>query len=330
LEKEFRGFFSLTYIAMFGNENIPKNPQKYSCYFCHYSCCNKKDYEKHLLTRKHKKNENSNGFSINSNDFVPKIPKAFTCDSCQKSYKDNSGLWRHKKKCGASTEKVREKNLETPEPKENEIISKLIQQNMDLVSQNQEFKQMMVEQNKTIIELANKTTIVNNNNNTTNNNKFNLNIFLNEKCKDALNIMDFVSSLQLQLQDLEETGRLGYVQGISRIFINGLKQLDVCKRPIHCSDVKRETLYVKDNNTWEKEDTEKKKITRAIKHISIRNAKQVGEWAKENKGYNDSMSKKSDKYLKIISEANGGEPEEINKIIKTISSNVTIDKDKIL
>jgi len=132
------------------------------------------------------------------------------------------------------------------------------------------------------------------------------------------------------LQDLEETGRLGYVQGISRIFINGLKQLDVCKRPIHCSDVKRETLYVKDNNTWEKEDTEKKKITRAIKHISIRNAKQVGEWAKENKGYNDSMSKKSDKYLKIISEANGGEPEEINKIIKTISSNVTIDKDKIL
>jgi len=197
---------------------------------------------------------------------------------------------------------------------------------MDLVSQNQEFKQMMIEQNKTIVELANKTTIVNNNN-TTNNNKFNLNIFLNEKCKDALNITDFVDSLQLQLGDLEETGRLGYVQGISRIFINGLKQLDVYKRPIHCSDAKRETLYVKDNNSWEKEDTDKKKITRAIRHVSIKNAKQVGEWTRENKGYNDAANKKSDKYLKIISEANGGEPEEINKIIKTISANVTIDKE---
>jgi len=308
---------------MLGNEKIPKNPQKYSCHVCYYSCCNKKDYEKHLLTRKHKNNENSNVFSIISNDFLPKIPKAFTCDGCQKSYKDNSGLWRHKKKCGASTEK----DLEKPEPKENDIISKLIQQNIDLVSQNQEFKQMMIEQNKTIVELANKTTIVNNNNTTTNNNKFNLNIFLNEKCKDALNITDFIDSLQLQLEDLEETGRLGYVQGISRIFINGLKQLDVYKRPIHCSDAKRETLYVKDNNSWEKEDTDKKKITRAIRHVSIKNAKQVGEWTRENKGYNDAANKKSDKYLKIMSEANGGEPEEINKIIKTISANVTIDKE---
>lgn len=307
---------------MLSNEKIPKNPQKYSCNFCNYSCCNKKDYEKHLLTRKHKNNENSNENPIISNVFVPKIPKAFTCDGCHKSYKDNSGLWRHKKKCDGS----HEKDLEKTEPKENDIISKLIQQNIDLVSQNQEFKQMMIEQNKTIVELANKTTIVNNNN-TTNNNKFNLNIFLNEKCKDALNITDFVDSLQLQLEDLEETGRLGYAQGISRIFINGLKQLDVYKRPIHCSDAKRETLYVKDNNSWEKEDSDKKKITRAIRHVSIKNAKQVGEWTRENKGYNDATNKKSDKYLKIMSEANGGEPEEINRIIKTISANVTIDKD---
>jgi hypothetical protein len=320
------------------NEKNAKNAEFFECKICDFKCSKMSNYKSHLSTRKHKNREISNGLAIFGNEKMPEqaeIIKARICDSCQKTYKDNSGLWRHKKKCQNFLNKNKTKNdaqnidCSKFEVKDNEIISKLIQQNMDLVSQNQEFKQMMVEQNKTIIELANKTTIVNNNN-TTNNNKFNLNIFLNEKCKDALNIMDFVSSLQLQLQDLEETGRLGYVQGISRIFINGLKQLDVCKRPIHCSDVKRETLYVKDNNTWEKEDTEKKKITRAIKHISIRNAKQVGEWAKENKGYNDSMSKKSDKYLKIISEANGGEPEEINKIIKTISSNVTIDKDKIL
>jgi hypothetical protein len=193
---------------------------------------------------------------------------------------------------------------------------------------------MMVEQNKQnadlqkqLLDLAKETKITTINN--TNNNKFNMNIFLNEKCKDALNIMDFVNSLQLQLQDLEKTSELGYVNGISRIFINGLKQLDVYKRPIHCSDVKRETLYVKDNDTWEKEDTDKKKITRAIRHISIRNAKQVSEWTKENKGYNDSSNKKSDKYLKIVSEANGGEPEELNKIIKNISTNVIIDKNEI-
>lgn len=300
-----------------------KNPQKFHCEICYFSSSSKKDYAKHLLTRKHKKNENGNQMETleiangKKNAIKTQItPEVYTCDFCSRGYKNKSGLWKHNKKCQDKKE----------EPKDVELIGKLIQQNMDLVSQNQEFKQMMIEQNKTIIELANKTTIVNNNN-TTNNNKFNLNIFLNEKCKDALNIMDFVNSLQLQLEDLEETGRLGYIQGISRIFINGLKQLDVCKRPIHCSDAKRETLYIKDNDSWEKEDEDKKKITRAIRHVSIRNAKQIGEWTKGNKGYNDSANKKNDKYLKLVSEANGGEPEEINKIIKTISTNVTIDKD---
>jgi hypothetical protein len=301
----------------------PKILQKFTCDFCYYSSSNKKDYSKHLLTLKHKKNENGNQMeTLETNNGKQKSQKSqksqdvFACEFCEREYKNKSGLWKHNKKCQDKKE----------EPKDVELIGKLIQQNMDLVSQNQEFKQMMIEQNKTIIELANKTTIVNNNN-TTNNNKFNLNIFLNEKCKDALNIMDFVNSLQLQLEDLEETGRLGYIQGISRIFINGLKQLDVCKRPIHCSDAKRETLYIKDNDSWEKEDDDKKKITRAIRHVSIRNAKQIGEWTKGNKGYNDSANKKNDKYLKLVSEANGGEPEEINKIIKTISTNVTIDKD---
>jgi hypothetical protein len=305
---------------MIGNENSPENPHKFLCETCDYKCSNKKDYAKHLLTRKHKARNN---LSMFGNEKVPENPIKYGCELCNKVYKDYSGLWRHNKICKAFSVTIETKT----EKNDHEIINKLIQQNMDLVSQNQDFKQMMIEQNRTIVELANKTTIVNNNNTTNNNNKFNLNIFLNEKCKDALNIMDFVNSLQLQLEDLEETGRLGYVQGISRIFINGLKQLDVCKRPIHCSDVKRETLYVKDNDAWEKEDNEKKKITRAIKHISIRNAKQVGEWTKENKGYNDSSNKKSDKYLKIVSQANSGEPEEINKIIKSISSNVAIDKE---
>ena len=185
-----------------------------------------------------------------------------------------------------------------------------------------------MEQHKTITDLASKpsTNIVNNNCNNTNNNKFNMNIFLNEKCKDALNIMDFVTSLPLNLVDLEETGKQGYVKGLSRILINGLKDIDVSKRPIHCSDLKRETLYVKDNNVWEKEDAEKKRIKNAIKYVSLKNAKQITQWTKENEGYRDSSNKKSDVYLKLVYEANGGDEDELNKIIKNITTNVTIDK----
>jgi hypothetical protein len=303
-------------------ENSPKILKKFHCICCDYSCSNKKDFNKHLLTRKHEKMGICDTLVTNGDTESLKIPDSiFQCKKCEKIYKSRNGLWTHQKKCTFA------------EP-DNKIICKLINQNIELVTQNQEFKQMMIEQNKQnvelqkqLLDLAKETKITTINN--TNNNKFNMNIFLNEKCKDALNIMDFVNSLQLQLQDLEKTAELGYVNGISRIFINGLKQLDVCKRPIHCSDAKRETLYVKDNDTWEKEDTDKKKITRAIRHVSIRNAKQVNEWTKENKGYNNSSSKKSDKYLKIISEANGGEPEELNKIIKNISTNVIIDKNEI-
>ncbi len=307
-----------------------KVAKKFYCEICDYKCSNKFDYNKHLSTRKHEKLAICDTFVTNGDTKSAKIAEQsdFTCKNCEKIYKSRNGLWNHQKKC-----------LVVPESKkkqpESEILCKLIEQNMEFVTQNQEFKQMMVEQNKQnaqlqkqLLDLANETKITTINNNT-NNNKFNMNFFLNEKCKDALNIMDFVSSLQLQLQDLEETGRLGYIQGISRIFINGLKELDIHKRPIHCSDVKRETLYIKDNDSWEKEDADKKKIKGAIKYVSLKNAKQINEWTKEHKGYNDSANKNSDKYLKLIMEANGGEPEELNKIIKNISTNVIIDKDKV-
>lgn len=298
---------------MDSNEKMPENAEKLECKLCDFKCSKQSNYKKHLLTRKHQKKEISNDLAIISNEKMPKNAETkikIICELCKKTYKDNSGLWRHKKKC-----KGEEKKEEEPK-KDNDLV-------LLLLKENQDFKQMLLEQNKQLIELTSKTNTTINNNNC---NNFNLNVFLNEKCKDAMNIMDFVDSLKLTLQDLEKTAELGYIKGITNIIVNGLNELDVYKRPIHCSDAKRETLYVKDNNSWEKENEEKRKITRAIKHISIKNAKQVGEWTKENKGYNDSSSKKSDKYLKIISEANGGEPEEINKIISNISSKVTIDK----
>jgi hypothetical protein len=295
-------------------EKPQKNPS-FFCEKCNFITNNKKDYRRHLSTSKHARlcenNDNTTEFPLKTQKH-----KQFIC-LCGKEYNDRAGLWRHKKKCQETEEEEVKKEIEEIKKEENTNDKELL---TFLLKENQEFKKM-------ILDLASKTNVINNN--TTNNNKFNLNLFLNEKCKDAMNIMDFVDSLKLTLQDLEKTAEVGYVKGISNIIVNGLNQLDVHKRPIHCSDIKRETLYVKDNNIWEKENEDKKKITRAIKHISIRNAKQVGEWTKENKGYNDSMNKKSDKYLKIISEANGGEPEEINKIISNISSKITIDKENI-
>jgi len=297
-------------------KNPPKIPLKFHCESCDYNCNSKKDYSKHLLTLKHKK-------VINGNENSQKTPEAFMC-SCGKEYKFLSGLSRHKKTCIDPTEK--KEPVEEAKTQDDLLLV--------LIKENQEFKKMIVEQNHIVmeqnkknnelmLELAQKptTTITNNNKN-----RFNINFFLNEKCKDAMNITDFVDSLKLTLQDLEKTGDVGYVKGLTNIIVNGLNQLDVYKRPIHCSDVKRETLYIKDNDSWEKENDDKKKIKRAIKHISIRNAKQIGEWTKENKGYNDSSNKKSDKYLKLISEANGGEDDEINKIISNVSAHIAIDK----
>jgi hypothetical protein len=169
-------------------------------------------------------------------------------------------------------------------------------------------------------------------NNTTNNNThFNLNVFLNEKCKDAVNLMDFIDSLQVKLKDLEYTARIGYVEGISQIFINGLSELDVHKRPIHCSDFKRDVLYIKDHDLWEKEDDNKSKLTRAIKIIGNKNIKQISTWQKENPEYNNPESKQNERYMKMLCNAMSGstkEEQDINlqKIIKNVTKEVVIDK----
>ena len=209
------------------------------------------------------------------------------------------------------------------------------------VKENSEFKQLMIEQNKYMLEqnknmfeIAKKANNYNSNNtiNTTNsNNSFNLQFFLNDTCKDAMNIMDFVGQLQVGIKDLEETGRLGYAEGISKIFINGLKQINISDRPLHCSDSKRETIYIRDKNQWSKENEEKSLLTNAIKHVAHKNMKQISEWTKINPEYKDSSSKQNDRYLKIVCESMCGTTEEeteknYNKIIKNITKETVIDK----
>jgi hypothetical protein len=172
-------------------------------------------------------------------------------------------------------------------------------------------------------------------NNITNNNSFNLNVFLNEKCKDALNIMDFVNSLQLKLTDFEETGRLGYVEGISKIIVNGLKQMDVHKRPIHCTDVKRETMYVKDKDVWEKENEDKSRLSKAVKMVADKNFQQMMEWQKEYPECTINNTQQNENFIKIMLAVLGGQTQEEDeknreKILRNIAKEVVIDKTSVM
>ena len=293
-------------------ENLSKKiPEVFECKKCNYNTSSKKDFNKHIATSKHKRIVNASNLPINN---------IFKC-SCGKSYWHDSSYYRHKKKCTHNL-----KNDLANEEKQQQLIEYLLKENS-------EFKQLMLEQNKNMLELAKNSG---NNHNTTsnvvnNNNNFNLQFFLNNTCKDAMNIMDFVSQLQVGVNDLEETGRLGFAEGISKIFINGLKQINVNDRPIHCSDFKRETLYIKSNNEWAKENEDKLVLTNAIKHVAHKNIKQISEWTKEHPEFNDPDSKENDKYLQIVSEAMSGATKEetvknYNKIIKNIVKESIIEK----
>jgi len=292
----------------------PKIPKIYGCKNCDYTTSNKKDYDKHLSTLKH---QNSN-FETKMKPKIPKNPQTYIC-CCGDILNSKTTLWRHKKKCESISKNIMD-------DKTSELFIKLINQNNDL-------QQMLIDQNNKMFELAKETKCVTNNttNNTTNNNHFNLQIYLNETCKDAINLADFIEGLQVKLKDLEETARLGYSEGVSRIFINGLNELDVCKRPIHCSDAKREILYIKDQDEWSKEDANKTRISKAIKTVGNKNIQQIFEWHKKYPEYNDPESKQSDRYMEMICNTMSGSSKEeqeqnVVKIIKNITKEVVIDK----
>ena len=303
---------------MFSNKKYAESSAKYSCINCNYITNKKSNYDKHLTTTKHKKST-----EINENGYIDyKVAANFKCQFCSKSYKDRSGLWRHNKTCNVpiSTDIV-EKKLDPYE-----IIQHLL-------TDNAEFKKMLIEQNKYMTSLTNNLSVTNNNvtGHNVNNKTFNLNVFLNETCKDAMNIEDFVSSIKVDLDDLENTGEKGYVEGISNIFIKNLNNLEKHLRPLHCSDSKREVLYIKNNNEWVREKDDKPILTNAIKTIAHENIKQIKCWAQkypEHKNYN---SKKNETYLQIVSNSmNGLTAEEsftnVRKIISNISKEVVIDK----
>ena len=310
-----------------GDIILPKICHKFYCAFCDYGTSKKSSFVNHIASAKHKNTIAGNDFGILGNQIMPKICSLiYPCSFCYKEFKNRSGLWKHKQKCNNNNNNS-DKISDQKETEAKELIQYLLKENS-------EFKQLMIDQNKQLFELAKNSghhNSHNTNNNTTNNNNFNLNVFLNETCKDAMNIMEFVDQLQVSVKDLEETGRLGYSEGISKIFINGLKQINISDRPIHCSDSKREIVYIKDKNEWTKEDDNKSLLTNAIKHVAHKNMRQIKEWTKVNPEYNDSSSKQNDRYLKIVSNSMNGSTEEetnknYNKIIKNITKETIIDK----
>ena len=263
-----------------GNEKLRKVAKEFVCEPCEYKCCNEFNYKKHLLTRKHVDgNESGN----NGNEKSQNV--AYTCDNCNNKYKYSSGLSRHKRTCTV-TPVVCEPIVVCPPNIENQIMATLIS---ELIKSNQETQRQNDALHKQVIELCKNGT--HNTTHTNSHNKtFNLNVFLNEQCKNAINFKEFIESIEVSREDLTNTGQLGFVGGISKILMDHLNELGVYERPIHCTDLKRETVYIKENNEWNKEPDDTK-MRSAIQEVSRKSVGTLIDWKKNNPDYADMDSK---------------------------------------
>uniref|UniRef100_A0A6C0IW24 C2H2-type domain-containing protein n=1 Tax=viral metagenome TaxID=1070528 RepID=A0A6C0IW24_9ZZZZ len=315
----------------------PFAPFKYLCEKCNYKCCKKRDYERHIMTRKHKNVDKI----LTDTDKV--APQLLICQ-CGKNYKHRQSLFVHKKRCNIflnlkklvmeKEKEIEEMKLQMALEEQQQLIVKKDccsvsdEVVLELIKQNKELQQQLFEQNNKMFEFAKEGKYITNNNMT---NNFNLNVFLNDKCKDAMTLMDFVESLQVNVKHLEYTSQVGYVEGVSHIFIDGMKDIDVHYRPLHCSDFRREILYIKNMNGWEKEDESRSHISKAIRMINNKNLKQIIEWQKLYPDYNDPESKTNDRYMKMLYNVMSGSTEEeqeanFNKVIRNVAKEVTINK----
>ena len=303
---------------------MPKNACDFYCNICHFKCSKKSNYDKHLLTLKHQNADKmlTNADEKNAENAENALPNNGHKCECGKEYKHRQSLFIHKKKCNLINNENNNppNNNENDPDKKDELINYLIKEN-------QEFKSL-------ILEIVKKENTINNNNNTISNSNinshnktFNLQFFLNETCKNAMNINEFVDSIKLQLSDLENVAKIGYVEGLSKIIIKNLKALDVTERPVHCSDSKRDTMYVKDEDKWEKENENNHKVLKAIEDIANKNSKLVKEWKNINPECASSKSHKADIYSHIMIQAVcSNNDTNNNKILKKIAKEVTIDK----
>jgi hypothetical protein len=304
---------------------MPKNAEIFLCNKCNFKCSKKSNYEQHLLTRKH-------NMELNGNDWKSKNA---VCENCEKTFKTASGLWKHQQKC-TNKQMVRQHDPE-PDISKRDILT--------ILEQNQEFKQLMLDQSRQIQKQQDENQELQKQlieavkiggshieNQTINNNqKFNLQFFLNEQCKDAINMSDFIENMELDMEDLTETGRLGYVGGISRILVNKLQELDIYKRPLHCTDMKRETLYIRENDEWAKEDHSKEKLKEIVEKVSNKNCRNIKQWTDEHPDYQVFDSYENMEYMKLTQAVLGGLGEQEcrqfkDRIVKSIIKEVMVNK----
>ena len=305
--------------------------ENFTCIKCDFKCCKKGDWTRHLATTKHKKHNNVTA----SDEELHQKTSNHTCINCLKNYTSRNGLWLHKKKC---------KQFEEVNPQMSDAgisgagisdaSSNIIQL---LIKENSEIKNIILEivkgntdiQKQMLDVCKNSNSVVNtNSHNTTNNKIFNLQVFLNEECKDAMNMSDFINSIEVKNSDLENIGKKGYVEGVSNIIIKHLNDTDMYKRPVHCSDAKRETLYVKEENKWEKETQETKQMLTAVRGVNKKNYQMLNKWKETHPKCTDSKSTQCDDYMKIMSKVMDGDIENINKVIKKVVKEVVIEKEK--
>ena len=300
-----------------------------TCDDCDFQCCKESDWKRHIMTNKHKKRQDMK---------IPEMKEDacdFACDNCNNIYNSTTSLLFHRQKC---VNQDNQENLDNQDKKTEE--PSLASMFLEMMKQNEEFKQLLIEQNKQnqelqkqVVEIASNQSTTNNinyNNNNTTNNKFNLQIFLNETCKDAMNIQEFIDYVTVQHSDFENFGKYGYVEALTRIFLRNLMELEVHRRPIHCSDSKREVLYVKDNNVWVS-DVTREKLIRTIKYIANKNVKQIPGWMDKNPDSKNTQTKLHDKYMRMLCFSMGAKTEEedqeyYKKIIRNVAKEVCIDK----
>lgn len=286
----------------------PKSPSKFMCEICAFKCSNKKDYGRHTLTAKHKNR-------IIEDQKMPQIIECFECE-CGKTYKYSRGLWNHKKTCN-------------PKNDDNGSIEKSNVSQLVVMELLQEMKEENKQLHEQMIEMAKHSG-----NNITNNitNQFNLNVYLNETCKDAITLDDFIKSIELNAADFVRTGEIGFVKGISHVMVERIRDMEPHNRPIHCTDLKRETVYIKEDNKWEKEDVHKTKLRKAVRKVAHKNQQQLHTWQDENPKFEILNTPECAKFIDYSQASLGGygdEEDEMfeNKIMNNVLKEVVIEKE---
>lgn len=306
------------------NKKCQKNITEYICHKCNFKCTKKSNWRQHLTTRKHNLDNLDNKMdNEKKEELVEKIKPIYVCN-CGKEFKYQSGLCKHKKKCTliVNSEKS-EEHIVVEETKESTILQ-------ELISQNKELRNMIIDQHKQHEETI-KEIIPKIGNTINNNQQYTIQMFLNEKCKNALNISDFINSLQITLEDLDMTTNRGLIEGVTLTMMRGLEKLQLHERPIHCSDLKREILYIKDENEWNR-DSNNGILKNSIEKVADKQLQSFQKWEENNPDYMNNKDGQ-DKYLQFMGNATidlKDDPKKMNKIIKNVSKEVYITKDTIV